>query len=431
MVFMRVLWLCNVLLPKVANHLSRNITHSGGWMVGLSDSLSTNNNIELKIAFPLSSSKSMISGEIEGIKYFGFPQKKSATMYNMQTEVYLSKIVSETQPDIIHVWGTEYPHTLAMMNVCESMGITEKVLISIQGLTSIIAQHYLTGLPLKVQSRFTFRDLVKRDNLKQQQRKFVKRGQLEIEALQKVKYVIGRTTWDKACTTQINPKAQYYLCNETLRDEFYKHCWDINRCEKHSIFVSQGSYPLKGLHFMLEAMPLVLKQFPDTKLYVGGQEIIKSNNIKDKLKISSYSKYIKELIRKNHLEKHIEFTGLLNEKKMCERYLQSNVFVSPSSIENSPNSLGEAMILGVPCVASYVGGVSDMLRQNEEGFIYQADAPYMMAYYICEIFGNEELALKFSKNAREHALSTHGREENTKRLMEIYKIILDLQRVVS
>jgi glycosyltransferase involved in cell wall biosynthesis len=287
------------------------------------------------------------------------------------------------------------------------------------------------GLPLKVQSRFTFRDIVKLDNLKQQQRKFVKRGQLEIEALQKVKYVIGRTTWDKACTSQINPNAQYYLCNETLRDEFYKHCWDINRCEKHSIFVSQGSYPLKGLHFMLEAMPLVLKQFPDTKLYVGGQEIIKSNNIKDKLKISSYSKYIKELIRKNHLEKHIEFTGLLNEKKMCERYLQSNVFVSPSSIENSPNSLGEAMILGVPCVASYVGGVSDMLRQNEEGFIYQADAPYMMAYYICEIFGNEELALKFSKNAREHALSTHGREENTKRLMEIYKIILDLQRVVS
>ena len=41
--------------------------------------------------------------------------------------------------------------------------------------------------------------------------------------------------------------------------------------------------------------------------------------------------------------------------------------------------------IGSSCVASYVGGVSDMLRQNEEGFIYQADAPYMMAYYICEI----------------------------------------------
>ena len=47
----------------------------------------------------------------------------------MQTEVYLSKIASETQPDIIHIWGTEYPHTLAMMNVCESMGIIYKVII--------------------------------------------------------------------------------------------------------------------------------------------------------------------------------------------------------------------------------------------------------------------------------------------------------------
>ena len=61
----------------------------------------------------------------------------------MQTEVYLSQIVSEAQPDIIHIWGTEYSHTLAMMNVSESMGIIDKVLISIQGLTSIIAQHYL------------------------------------------------------------------------------------------------------------------------------------------------------------------------------------------------------------------------------------------------------------------------------------------------
>lgn len=108
-------------------------------------------------------------------------------------------------------------------------------------------------------------------------------GAFEIKALQKVRHVIGRTTWDRACTYQINPDAQYYFCNETLRGEFYKHNWDICQCERHAIFVSQGSYPIKGLHFMLEAMTLILKHFPNTKLYVGGQNIIKTDTLKDRL----------------------------------------------------------------------------------------------------------------------------------------------------
>jgi len=82
------------------------------------------------------------------------------------------------------------------------------------------------------------------------------------------------------------------------------------------------------------------------------------------------------------------------------------------------------MILGVPCVASSVGGVTDLLKDKEEGFVYQTDAPYMLAYYVCEIFSNDELALQFSKKSREHAIKTHDRENNTKRLIEVYREII-------
>ena len=80
-------------------------------------------------------------------------------------------------------------------------------------------------------------------------------------------------------------------------------------------------------------------------------------------------------------------------------------------------------MLGVPSVASYVGGIPDMLKDKEEGFLYQHDAPYMLTHYICEVFKSEELALKFSNNAREHALKTHDKDENTRRLIEIYNEI--------
>ena len=129
------------------------------------------------------------------------------------------------------------------------------------------------------------------------------------------------------------------------------------------------------------------------------------------------------MIKRLDLERNVVFTGPLDEKKMCQRYFKSNVFVCPSSIENSPNSLGEAMILGVPSVASYVGGIPDMLKDKEEGFLYQHDAPYMLAQYVCEIFENEDLALKFSNNARQHALKTHDRDENARNLIEIYEEI--------
>lgn len=233
--------------------------------------------------------------------------------------------------------------------------------ISIQGLVSIYEKHIYANLPFNTIYGFTLRNLLRRDSVYLHKKTFELRGENEVEPLENTNHIIGRTTWDKACSNQINPKANYHFCNETLREEFYKHQWSINDCEKHSIFLSQGQYPIKGLHYMLEAMPIILKKFPGAKVYISGKDITKSDCIKDKLLLTYYGKYIRKMISSLGLEEKVVFTGPLDEQKMCQRYLKSNVFVCPSSIENSPNSLGEAMVLGVPCVASDVSGVSECL----------------------------------------------------------------------
>lgn len=424
---MKVLWLCNVMLPLIAEDLSKPPTNFGGWLSGLSNELLKTAAVQLTVCFPITFQKSLLEGEVENLKYFGFPNIKNDQSNYSKEENYFVEIVKNTNPDIIHIFGTEIIHTLIMIKTCERLGKLDKVVINIQGLVSVIANHYMANLPMRVQRRFTFRDFLKQDNIIQQKKMFINRGISEVEAIQKTKHVIGRTTWDKACTFQINPKVQYHFCNETLRDIFYKYEWSLEKCERYSIFISQATLPIKGLHFMLAAMPLILKQFPDAKLYIAGNDIIKSDTIWDRLKRTSYGKYIKELIKRNHLENCVKFTGLLDEKQICERYLQSHVFVCPSSIENSPNSLGEAMILGVPCIAANVGGVADMLIHKEEGFVYQTDAPYMLAYYVCAIFGDEELTISFSKKAKEHALKTHDKKENTRRMIEIYNDIMHIE----
>ena len=108
---------------------------------------------------------------------------------------------------------------------------------------------------------------------------------------------------------------------------------------------------------------------------------------------------------------------------MKKAYLHSNVFVLPSTIENSPNSLGEAMLLGVPCVAADVGGVTSMMDHKEEGYVYQSTAAYMLAHYICGVFDMEERAESVGLAARGHARKTHDPQQNLQDLLAIYQIL--------
>lgn len=417
---MNILWLTQTALTEARQLMNKKTNPFVGWLESASAHLADSEGINLSVAFPENrlTDVQVINGN--KIKYYVFPPVSEK--YDPSREnVFLKKILNYARPDIVNIFGSEHAHSLAMVRTCNEQNIP--VVLSFQGIISMCARHYMAYLPARVRNGVTFGDLIYQGNLRQEQGRFFMRGRSEIEAVRKVRYVIGRTALDRAFTTQINPGAKYYFCNETLRDEFYKHGWDIDRCEKHSIFISQAGYPIKGLHLMLEAMPLILRRFPDARIYVAGLNIIKSETLKDKLKLTSYGKYIKALIKRYDLGESVEFTGILDERQMCRRYLQSHVFVCASSIENSPNSLGEAMILGVPCVASDVGGVTDLLTHKEEGFVYQADAPYMLAHYVCEVFANDELAGQFSAKAREHALRTHDREVNTHTLISIYNDI--------
>lgn len=421
---MKVLWLCNIMLPKIAKCLSLEPSHYGGWLVGLSDDLLKCENIRLTVCFPTNNKKSILEGKVDNLNYYGFNQKfKNSKKENIEIENKFEYIIKKVNPDIIHIFGTEFSHTLNMINTCEKLGYIDKVVINIQGLISVYSKHYFANLPQNIIKRYTFRDLIKNDSIKKQKNKFEKNGKLEIESIKKVKHIIGRTDWDNACTNLINQSAKYYFCNETLRDSFYKVNWNINKCNKYSIFVSQSNYPIKGFHHVLEAMPYIIKKYPNAHIYTTGTSPLKKSKCIDIIKMSSYEKYIRDLIISNKLENYVTFLGKLDEKEMCMQFLKSHVFISPSSIENSPNSVGEAMILGVPTITSDVGGVKNLINHEEEGFIYQHDAPYMIPYYVSKIFDNDKNTVSISQKAIKRANVTHNRKLNLDNLIKIYNEI--------
>ena len=409
---MKLLWLCNM-VPGAVRKAMTGKDGNGLWTDHVLQDLRSHADLTIRILCPDSSRS---SGNVDAQCSYATFATKLPYQYLPETEAMFRRELEQFKPDVVHIWGTEYAHTLAMVNAAEQENCLDRVVVSIQGLCSIYAGHYAEGVPERIIHRATFRDVLRQDNIPQQQKKFALRGELELQALRKVRHVIGRTCWDKACTEQINPEATYHFCNETLRPCFYEEQWSYETCRKHRIFASSCVYPVKGFHYLLEAFAEVVKRYPDATLAVPGSNYMTGNP----LRRSSYQAYLAELTGKYGLEDRIEFLGSLDADGMKKAYLHSNVFVLPSTIENSPNSLGEAMLLGVPCVAADVGGVTTMMKHKEEGYVYQSTAAYMLAHYICGVFDMEEHAESIGLAARSHARKTHDPEMNLWDLMNIY-----------
>lgn len=421
---MKVLWLCNIMLPVIAKKLGCEASNKEGWLSGLVTTLlerQMENNISLAVAFPTDKNLDGCSGEACGLKYYGFFENTAAPeCYDAALEERLQKILKDFQPDVIHCFGTEFPHTLAMAKIA---GNTNKVLIGMQGLCTLCADVYMADLPQKVQKSVTFRDLVRGDSLKKQQEKFVKRGVHEREAIRKVSYITGRTEWDKTNVLSWNPTAKYYSMNETLRSNFYEGSWAKENCTPHRILLSQGDYPLKGLHYALLAMPRILEKYPDAELCVAGNPIVRKKTLKGQLKVSAYGKYIQQLIDKLDLQEKVHFLGKLDAVQMKEAYLQSGLFLCPSAVENSPNSLGEAMLLGMPCVAANVGGIPSLFMDGADGILYTGGADEL-ADAVIRMWSEESRMAVYGENAKAHACKTHDKEANYQRLLEIYQEIV-------
>ena len=416
---MKVLWICNIMLPTIARQLGVSYSNREGWLSGLLERVVQErgrNRIELGIAFPVEEDmgdfqRNMQLGESMSCRCYGFVE-------NLDTpEIYDAALETRFQ-SILHIFGTEFPHTLACVRV---FGHPERTLISIQGLCSCIAEEYMADLPMKVQRQVTLRDRIRQDSLRQQQKKFKKRGEHEKEALGMAGHVAGRTDFDRGQTANINPSAKYHYLNDTLRCIFYRDRWKRTVCQPYSIFLSQGDYPLKGFHYLLQALPRVLEQFPETHVYVAGSNIIDTNTWQETMKLSAYGKYLRRLIKDGHLDGHVTMLGRLAAEDMKAQFLKSHLFVLPSALENSPNSLGEAMLLGVPCVAADVGGVHNLLTDGGDGMLYPAGDVEALADRIMEVFTKEAIVERFSDNARKHARVNHDAEQNYYRLIRIYR----------
>ncbi len=414
---MRVLWIANMVMPRLAQHLGIQTSASGTWLINISEKLSKHPDVELAIACVYGKEFKKII--VDNITYYLIPgTSKSFMFYDKGLIRYWRMIEEDFSPEIVHIHGTEYTHSISYLRGFPN----KKYLLNIQGIISKTSQNHTADL--KWWQLLRYRSLRENTRLNGMiERKWLskKNVKYEKEIISGVGYATGRTDWDKAFMLSVNPDLKYYRCFYNLRDEFYNaEKWDKDTCVPHTIYASTSAQtPLKGGHTVLKAIRLVKRKYPDVKVY-----FLAAKTQGDRLiATSGYTKYILKLIHKYGLQENVVFLNRLNTQGVIEVMQKVNVCVIPSAMENASSTLREAIHIGTPSIAAFRGGMTDLIKDGESGFFYDFQDYELLALRICQLFENKTLCESISKKAVVFAEQIHNQEKNTQDFLNMYKDI--------
>lgn len=310
-------------------------------------------------------------------------------------------VINDFNPDIIHVFGSESYYGLVASLT------TAPVVLHIQGFLNPCKNAYLppfiSWMPHNciLHPHKWLKNIVTRRTL-------IKDSFREREILSRVKFFIGRTEWDRRVLYCFNPKAKYFYGGEILRGIFYQPSERIIPDSLVIIsIISKPSY--KGIDMILKTA-YVLKNYLQLEFSwkvfgAPNMDVISMTSIKPK-------------------SVNVETCGRVSSDILHKELLNSTCFFHPSYIDNSPNSLCEAQILGVTSIACNVGGISSLIEDGQTGFLVPANDPYQAAYLISKIFKDKHLNETIGLNSQIEASKRHSKENILNQISVIYNAVL-------
>lgn len=412
---MKVLWFSNS--PAAA--YNKAIKGTGGWMIALDKAVQ--DCVELHVAYnypykqkPFQNGKTwyhpIFSGNIVNNSLL---HRLMPNRHKDLTDAYL-KVIQEVCPDIIHIHGSENSfHRIA--------GMTDiPIVLSIQGNPTVYAMKFDAGFHGNYRhakiGNLTIQSLIfGRRSYNDDLRNLKWLSELEQKDFLKINYIIGRTDWDRRITRVLAPQSRYFIGNEALRDSFYNHEWKMDAPkDKIIIHTTNGDVYYKGFETICHTITLLNRMGMNIEWRVAGVS-----------KESKINKITKKFLGKDYPRQGLILMGSLDERHLLDSLMTSHLYVMPSHIENSPNNLCEAMMLGMPCITTLAGGSDTILVNKQEGIVIQEGDPWSMAGAILELKNDWEQAVYYGHKAREHARQRHDKDVIVGELLKTYQIIID------
>lgn len=406
---MKVLWF-EITTPSRYKSTGQVIA---GWQDALENIVSKCKEIQLYIAFE-SATDSEVK-VIDGITYipmlthYSFLEKKIGNhTWKINERKVISagrKVIEQYQPDIIHVFGNEWPFGL----LAQFTDIP--LVIHIQG--SIIPYNnalyppQYNGFTLLKSAGLNFRKdwhhLCGYNRAK---------SNLEMEKRiwKAVHHYMGRTSWDKALVNMLTKNATYHHVEEALRPAFMntQKRWQLPKDGKLRLLSTGCSSFWKGIDVMLKTAHVLVEAGIDFEWNVAG----------------SMSDELREIVENKegmrYADNHIKILGFCSPDQLIDLMCQSTMYVHTAYIENSPNSICEAQLIGMPIVSTMVGGIATLVRNGVDGELLPANDPWQIANTIVELAKDETRMKLYSANSRQHAIERHNPENILNQLLTCY-----------
>lgn len=394
-----------------------------GWISSLLEKVILEENVEVALAFFSDQVKTLTVHKEREYTQYVIPSylnkldkiKRNLTFTDYlfeERESILMSVLNQYNPDIIHVFGTECPFGLLAAKT------KIPIVVHLQG---ILNPYVRKWFPVGYSNfkMFSSTPLLKIIKLSGYWADFIRQKKLarrEIEIFKVTRFFSGRTDWDRRITRLLSPSSKYYHCEEMLRPAFYLSQWNIpdkNDTIQLISIINPNMY--KGIESILETAKH-LKSFSNYqyKWTIAG--------------VYPDSPLVKIFTRKTKIPAdsvNIDFIGPTRESILVKRMLDSDIFIHPSHIDNSPNSLCEAMVLGMPIISTNVGGIQSLLTDQKEGILVQDGETFGLAGAILELINDPSKRIAYGKAARQRAIERHQPNEIVKQQLFIYKDILN------
>jgi len=325
----------------------------------------------------------------------------------------LKNIIEDFEPDLIHLFGTEWYG----LNIIKKTNIP--IVVHLQGISVSCYNAFLSpgfsNFNLLISGLKKPLSFFKANSFFFYRKRFQSMANREIINLPYIKYYLGRTDWDKSISRLFSPNSQYFHLDEILREPFYlSKKWEWKACSTIKIISTISDSTYKGLDLIYKCAS-ILSSISNIPIHwnVCG--------------IEPNSESVK--LFKKHLRIHkgsnvcVEMQGIVSCEELIDLLQDSCMYIHPSYIDNSPNSVCEAQYIGVPVIATDVGGVSSIVKKDTTGILVPANDPYLLASKIIDLFQDKEKAILISNNAISHATARHDKMAIKQSLLKLYEYV--------
>jgi glycosyltransferase involved in cell wall biosynthesis len=171
----------------------------------------------------------------------------------------------------------------------------------------------------------------------------------------------------------------------------------------------------KGYEILIQALKLIKEKFDFYAYFVG--------SVAD----ANYFSYIRHLVIREKLEENVTFGISINDAQLTDCYLSSDIFVLPSRMETLPLVILEAMYAGLPIISTRVGGISEIVENDVNGFLIEAGNPVQLSEKLINLMKDSDKRKEMSV-ANKRKAGNYTWDKIAAKTFELYNKLIETHK---